>query len=57
MTERDQEEQDLRIEMMKTQHDLFKSQLRWETWKAIATIGAAVAAMAGIILGVAHVIH
>jgi hypothetical protein len=31
--------------------------MRWEPYKAIATILAATAAMAGVIIGVAHLIH
>jgi hypothetical protein len=37
--------------------DLARTQRRWEVPKAIAAIGAAVAAMAGIILAVAHLIR
>ena len=57
-------EQQLRIELMtvqidKTRFDMkrIEQEIRWEPWKALAGIGASVAAMAGIILGVAHLIR
>lgn len=34
-----------------------EQQMRWEPWKALAAIIGAAAAMVGIILGLAHVIH
>lgn len=47
------------VQIDKTRLDMQRVQqeLRWEPWKALAGIAAAVAAMAGIILGVAHLIH
>jgi hypothetical protein len=60
----DDEEQQLRIELMKAQIDKsrldidrIRQEMRWEPWKALAGITAAVAAMAGIILGVSHLIR
>jgi len=41
---------------MSVQIDLYKRQLRWETLKALAVILGSVAAMAGVILTVAHFI-
>lgn len=65
MTDPDDDEmRQLRIELMKTQIDSnrlnmqrLRQEMRWEPWKALAGLAVAVAAMAGIILGVAHVIH
>lgn len=64
MIKPDDEERQLRIDLMKTQIDKnrldldrVRQEMRWEPWKALAGIIVAVAAMAGIILGVAHVIH
>ena len=37
--------------------DRVRQEMRWEPYKAIATIVVAAAAVAGIILGVAHIIH
>ena len=53
----DDEERSLRIELMKTQIDKFRQEMRWEPYKAFAAIIAGTAAMAGIILGVAHLMR
>lgn len=60
----DDEERELRIELMQTQIDnnrlnmqRLRQEMRWEPWKALAGIIAGVAAMAAIILGVAHLLH
>lgn len=34
-----------------------RQEMRWEPWKALAAIIAASAAMVGVILALAHVIH
>jgi hypothetical protein len=58
------EERELRIELMKTQIDKgrldidrVRQEMRWEPWKALATLIAAVAATSGVIVGVAHLIQ
>jgi len=53
----DDEERQLRIELMTTQIEKLKREMRWQPWIAMATILAAVAAMSGVIVGVAHLIH
>ena len=45
------------IDQLKAQTDLARSQARWEYLKAISAFAVGVAAVAGIILGVAHLIH
>jgi hypothetical protein len=64
MSTSDDEERELRIELMKTQIDKgrldmkrIEQEMRWEPWKALAGISAGVAAVAGIILAVAHLLH
>ena len=63
MTDADEEEQQLRIEMMETQIDnnrvnieRLRQEMKWEPLKALATIIGGIAAMAGVILAVAHFI-
>jgi hypothetical protein len=63
MPEPADEERQLRIELMATQIDKnrldidrVRQEMRWEPWKALAGILVAVAAMAGVILGVAHLL-
>lgn len=58
------EEQQLRIELMQTQIDKnrldlvrLRQEMRWEPWKALAAIIGASAAMVGVILALAHIIH
>jgi hypothetical protein len=60
----DDEERDLRIELMKAQIDhtrldmvKLQREMRWEPYKAFAAIIAGVAAMCGVILAVAHYIR
>jgi hypothetical protein len=57
-------ERELRIDLMKTQIDQgrvnidkMRQEMRWEPYKALAAIVAAAAAISGIILGVAHLLH
>lgn len=64
MTEADAEEQELRIELMKTQIDhnrinmaRLRQEMRWEPYKAIAAFLAAAAAAGGIIVALAHWTH
>ena len=58
------EERQLRIDLMKVQIDSgrvniekMRQEMRWEPWKALATIIAAITAVAALILGVAHLLH
>jgi hypothetical protein len=58
------EERALRIELMAVQIDKgrldidrVRQEMRWEPWKALAGIVAACAAIVGIILGLAHLVH
>ncbi len=60
----DDEERELRIELMKTQIDegrlnidKLRQEMKWEPWKALAAIIAASAAMVGVILALSHVIR
>ena len=60
----DEVERQLRIELMQSQIDhnrvnleRLRQEMRWEPWKALAGILAGVAAMAAVILAVAHWIH
>ena len=46
----------LEVELMKTQIDLYRQQARWETAKALAALLTMTAAWAGLILTVAHFI-
>jgi hypothetical protein len=57
VTERDQEEQDVRIDMMLSQKQLADRQFRWETIKAVAAFIAATAVLSGFILGLANWLH
>jgi hypothetical protein len=57
MSDRDLAEQELGIELMTTQIDKFRQEVRGLPFVALAAILVAVAAVAGIILGVAHLIH
>jgi hypothetical protein len=52
----DDREQQLRIELMTTQIDLYRRQARWETLKALAVLLSTAMAMAALILTVAHFI-
>ena len=58
------EDKRLRSELMKMQIDherldieRIRQQMRWEPWKALAAMAAAVAAMTAAILGLSHFIH
>ena len=44
------EERELRINLMQTQIELYKAQLRWEPWKALAAMVAAAAVFIGGVL-------
>jgi hypothetical protein len=55
MSESDEEKR-LRIELMRTQIELFTRQARWETLKAVAVLLSATAAWSALILTVAHFI-
>ena len=55
MTE--EEERELRINLMQTQIELYKAQLRWEPWKAVAALFAASAVFAGSVLAVSSWVH
>jgi hypothetical protein len=48
------EEHDLRINLMQTQIELYKAQLRWEPWKALAAMIAAAAVFMGGVLAVSN---
>lgn len=49
------EERQLRMQIEQLKHELrFRQQMRWQTYIALATILAATAACAGLILVVAH---
>lgn len=49
----DDEERQLRIELMQTQIEHFRRQMRWEPYKAIAAIVGASAAMTAATLALA----
>jgi hypothetical protein len=55
MSESDEEKR-LRIELMRTQIDLYTRQARWEALKAVAIFLSTATAMAALILTVAHFI-
>lgn len=64
MTAADEEEQQLRIELMKTQIDhnrinmtRLRQEMRLEPYKAVAAFLAAAAAIGGIIVALAHWTH
>jgi len=48
----DEELQDLKGNLMQTQIELYKAQLRWEPWKALAAMIAAAAVFMGGVLAV-----
>jgi len=63
MSEASEEKSQLELELMKVQIDhgrldmkRIEQEMRWETWKALAIILGGVAAVSGVILGVAHLI-
>jgi hypothetical protein len=54
MAATENEERELRINLMQTQIELYKAQLRWEPWKALAAMVAAAAVFMGGVLAVAN---
>jgi hypothetical protein len=52
-----EDKHDLRINLMQTPIDLYKAQLRWEPWKALAAMVAAAAVFVGGVLAVSNWIH
>jgi len=48
----DDDERALGINLMQTPIELYKAQLRWEPWKALAAMVAAAAVFTGSVLGV-----
>jgi hypothetical protein len=64
MSEDEDVERQLRIELMTVQIDKarvdiekLRAEMRWEPWKALASLLTAVAAMSAVILAVAHFIR
>lgn len=53
----DEERQELKDNLMQTQFELFKAQVRWEPWKALAAMIAAAAVFAGGVLAVSSYLH
>jgi hypothetical protein len=53
----DDDERDLRVNLMQTQIELYKAQLRWEPWKALAAMIAAAAVFAGSVLALSTWLH
>jgi hypothetical protein len=53
----DDERQDLKDQIMQTQFELYKAQLRWEPWKALAAMVAAAAVFMGGVLAVSNWLH
>jgi hypothetical protein len=51
------EERELRANLMQTQIELYKAQLRWEPWKALAAMVAASAVFMGGVLAVSNWLH
>jgi hypothetical protein len=49
--------QELKDNIMQTQFELFKAQLRWEPWKALAAMVAAAAVFMGGVLAVSNWVH
>ncbi len=50
----DDEERELRANLRQTQIELYKAQLRWEPWKALAAMVAAAAVFMGSVLAVSN---
>lgn len=50
-------EHELRINLMQTQIELYKAQLRWEPWKALAAMVAAAAVMFGTVVALSNWLH
>jgi hypothetical protein len=53
----DDERQELKDNLMLTQFELFKAQVRWEPWKALAAMIAAAAVFAGSVLALSNWLH
>jgi hypothetical protein len=53
----DEEERELRVNLMQTQIELYKAQLRWEPLKALAAFVAGVAVFGGLVIGLANLLH
>lgn len=53
----DEDERDLAVNLMQTQIELYKAQLRWEPWKALAAMVAAAAVFLGGVLAVGNWIY
>lgn len=53
----DEEFRDVQVDLMKTQIELFKEQIRWEPLKAIAAMLATAALMAGTTLALSNWLH
>jgi hypothetical protein len=51
------EERELRANLMQTQIELYKAQLRWEPWKALAAMVAAAAVFMGGVLALSNWVH
>ena len=51
------DERELRINLMQPQIELYKAQLRWEPWKALAAMVAAAAVFAGSVLALSNWLH
>jgi hypothetical protein len=50
-------ERELRVNLMQTQIELYKAQLRWEPWKALAAMVAAAAVFTGGVLALSNWLH
>jgi hypothetical protein len=57
MSDAEDEERALRINLMQTPIELYKAQLRWEPWKALAAMVAASAVFMGGVLAVSNWLH
>jgi hypothetical protein len=53
----DDEREELKDNLMQTQIELYKAQLRWEPWKALAAMVAASAVFMGGVLAVSNWLH
>jgi hypothetical protein len=53
----DEEFRDVQVDLMKTQIELYKEQIRWEPLKAIAAMLATAALLAGTILALSNWLH
>ena len=53
----DEEERELRVNLMQTQIELYKAQLRWEPWKALAAMVAAGAVFFGGVIALSNLVR